>query len=107
LMRTEVISLNVWLAAIQVPDIRPNCSCEWRAQTVCHVLLHCPRYERVGLVQECGTERLEEILVRPASAKQAARWLIRTEVLEQFRVAAEVAAEDTGGYRAFPAAEEW
>lgn len=35
LMRTEVIGLNAWLAAIQVPGVTPTCPpCGWQAQTV-------------------------------------------------------------------------
>jgi hypothetical protein len=107
LMRTEVIGLNAWLAAIQVPNITPACPCGWHAQTVRHILLQCSRHERLGLIQACGTERIDDMLLRPASAKHAARWLVRIGVLDQFRVAAEIAIEDIKGYKAFPAAEEW
>jgi hypothetical protein len=31
----------------------------------------------------------------------------RADVLDQFRVAAEIAKEDIKGYKAFPMAEEW
>ena len=107
LMRTEVIGLNAWLAAIQVPEVTPACPCGWHAQTVRHILLHCPRYNRVDLLSACGTERLDDILMRPESAKHAARWLVRAGVLEQFRVAAEMAEEEIEGYRPFQTAEEW
>jgi hypothetical protein len=107
LMRTEVIGLNAWLAAVQVPNITPACPCGWHAQTVRHILLHCPRHERIGLIQACGTERIDDILSRPQCAKHAARWLVHAGVLDQFRVAAEIAKEDTKGYKVFPAAEEW
>jgi hypothetical protein len=50
---------------------------------------------------------MDDILSRPACAKHAARWLVHTSVLDQFRVAAEIAEEDIKGYKAFPAAEEW
>jgi hypothetical protein len=107
LMRTEVIGLNAWLAAVQVPGITPACPCGWQAQTVRHILLQCPRHERIGLIQACGTERIDDILSSPACAKHAARWLVHAGVLDQFRVAAEIAEEDIKGYKAFPAAEEW
>jgi hypothetical protein len=42
-----------------------------------------------------------------ACAKHAARWLVHAGVLDQFRVAAEIAEEDIKEYKAFPAAEEW
>lgn len=107
LMRSEIIGLNAWLAAIQVPDINPACACGWHAQTVRHVLLHCPRYNRVSLLIACGTERLEEILSQPIQAKHAARWFVRSGVLEQFRASKEIAEEEVGGYKAFQDAEEW
>jgi hypothetical protein len=107
LLRSEIIGLNAWLAAIQVPDVNPACACGWHAQTVRHIMLHCPRYNRVGLLTTCGTERLEEILTQPKRAKHAARWFVGAGALEQFRVAKEIGEEDLGGYRAFNDAEEW
>jgi hypothetical protein len=107
LMRTEVIGLNAWLASIQVPGALPACACGWRAQTVRHVVLHCPRYERVSLLEQCGTARLDEILSRPASAKHAARWLIRSGVLEQFRVAKEIEEEETDLFFPFEESRRW
>ena len=107
LMRTEVIGLNAWLAAIQVPRIAPVCSCGTHAQTVRHILLHCPRVERTDLIVRCGTERMEEILGRPECARHAARWLVRSGIMEQFRAAAEIEQEDRSGYRPFDSAEQW
>jgi len=60
------------------------------------VLLYCPRYDRTDLIIKCGTERTEEILQRPAIAAHAARWLVQSGVMEQFRVAAEIAKETIG-----------
>jgi hypothetical protein len=107
LLRTEVIGLNAWLASVQVPDVTPACPCGWDRQTVQHVMLQCPRHNRRELLQRCGTERLEQILVRPDCAKHAARWLIRAGVLEQFRVAKEIEEEDTDGFRPFETVEGW
>lgn len=107
LMRSEIIGLNAWLASIQVPDINPACPCGWHAQNVRHILLHCPRYARTDLLLNCGSERLSEILSQPACAKHAARWLIQSGAMEQFRVAKEVAEEALEGYEAFQEAEEW
>ena len=81
-MRTEVIDLNAWLAAIRVPGVFPACPCGWHAQTVRHVLLHCTRHERIDLLRKCGSGRLEDILQWPSSAKHAARWLVRSGVME-------------------------
>jgi len=107
LMRTEVIGLNAWLAAAQVPNTPPTCPCGWYAQTVRHVLLYCSRHDRTELLTQCGTERFEEILMRPDCAKHAARWLVRSGAMEQFRLAAEITGEDIEGYKAFPDAREW
>jgi len=107
LLRTEVIGLNAWLASVQVPDITPACPCGWDVQTVQHVMLQCPRHNRLDLIQRCGTERLEQILIRPDCAKHAARWVIRTGVLEQFRVAKEIEEENIGEFRPFEIVERW
>jgi hypothetical protein len=107
LMRTEVIGLNSWLAGIGVPGTLPQCSCGWHAQTVRHVLLHCPRLDRAQLLQQCQTEVMEEILGNPEKAKHAARWLVASGVMEQFRVAKEVEEEDLEGYKAFPDVRDW
>ena len=81
LMRTEVIGLNAWLASVQVPNITPHCPCGWHAQTVRHVLLYCPRHDRVGLVRACNTENWDEILMRPECAQYAARWLVKLSAI--------------------------
>ena len=107
LMRTEVIGLNAWLASVQVPNITPHCPCGWHAQTVRHVLLHCPRHNRVGLVRACNTENWDEILTRPECAQYAARWLVKSGAMAQFKVAAEIAEERIEEWGAFPPAEEW
>jgi hypothetical protein len=62
LMRTEVISLNAWLAAVRVPSVFPACSYGWHAQTVRHVLLHYTRHDRSDLLRKCGSGRLKDIL---------------------------------------------
>jgi hypothetical protein len=107
LMRTEVIGLNAWLAAVQVPGVEAQCPCGEAAQTVRHIILHCTRYERLHLLEQCGTERLDEILSRPASAAHAARWLVATGALEQFKVAREIREEDTALFAPFTNSEDW
>ena len=107
LMRSEVIGMNAWLASVRVPGVDPLCTCGQMAQTVRHVLLHCNQYRREDLLANCGTERLDEILSRPASAKYAARWLIAQGVLDQFRVAKEMENEQTEDFTPFQNCEEW
>jgi hypothetical protein len=99
LLRIEVIDLNAWLAAIGVPNTHPSCSCGWSHQTVRHILIHCPNYERRELIQACGTKRLDDILNQPTSAAHAGRWLIASGSLEQFRTARDIQTEDFSSYR--------
>jgi hypothetical protein len=107
LLRTEVIGLNAWLASVQVPGILPRCACGWRAHTVRHVLLHCPQYDRSGLLREAGTEDLYAILSQPNSARLAARWIIHQNVLEQLRLAKEIETEDTSNHAPLPEIGQW
>lgn len=107
LMRTEVIGLNAWLAGIGVPNTSPLCACGQHAETVRHVLLHCRRYERERLIQDCETQRIDEILSRPAAAKHAARWLVAREVLEHLRLAKEIAEADVSAYTPLQECEKW
>jgi hypothetical protein len=106
-MRTKVISLNAWLAVIQVLGITPICPCGTYEQTVRHILLHYPRIDRTDLILRYRTERIEEILGRPECARHAARWLGRSSIMEQFRTAVEIEQEDWSGYRPFDSAEWW
>jgi hypothetical protein len=65
-MHTEVIGLRSWLASVGFPGILPQCDCRWQEpQTVHHILLHCPNYDRTALIRETGTEVLRDILLRP------------------------------------------
>ena len=41
------------------------------------------------------------ILARPACAQHAARWLVRSNILDQFKVAAKIAIKGVEGYRPF------
>jgi len=108
LLRTEVIGLNAWLASIRVPNVTPQCECGWQAQTVRHVLLHCPKYrnERPGLLGQTGSEDLKEMLSRPKSARAAARWLVKQGVLRQFDTANQIEEEDTTDHNPFQPLEE-
>src|SRR4051794_1109334 len=104
LLWTEVIGFNAWLASVGVPGIQARCECGWRAQTVRHILLHCPKYEqqRLDLIRQTQSENLRKILSSTASAQAAARWLVQCEVLQQFQVAKEIRLEDTMNYAPFP-----
>jgi hypothetical protein len=92
LLRTEVIGLNSWLAAIRVPDIRPGCGCGWRSQTVTHVLTMCPLYSgaRTELIRNIGSESIIQLLAKPGKAQAIAKWFTQQGILGQFNLANEI-----------------
>jgi len=57
------------------------------------IVLYCSRHDRTDLIIKCEIERIEKILQRSAIATHAARWLVQSGVMKQFRVAAEIAKE--------------
>jgi hypothetical protein len=89
LLRTEIIGLNEWLSRVRVPGISPQCPCGWHAQTVPHILLHCPRYQqgRTQILTLANSTNMTNILTRIDSAHAAARWLVKCGVLQQFNLA--------------------
>jgi hypothetical protein len=107
LLRTEAIGLNAWLAKRRVPGVDKACPCGWHVQSVTHVLLHCPRYDREDLLRRLSTQRVDRILSEPTQAAAAAKWLISHDVLEQFKVAKEISEEDPASYRDPPGLTYW
>jgi len=95
LLRTEVIGLNAWLASINVPGVLPRCPCRYGVQTVRHILLRCPQLNhlRPHLIATARCEDLYRILSTPESAQEAARMVIRSGLLTQFRLADEIDRE--------------
>ena len=100
LMRTEVIGLKDWLTRVGVPNVIPRCDCGYPAQTVRHVLLQCPLHNREDMLREARTQELDELLSREKSARAAARWFVRSGILEQFRVANQIAGDNRSEYQA-------
>jgi hypothetical protein len=98
LMRTEVIGLNKWLTTRHVPGVGKECGCGWHEQTVQHVVLHCPRYNRETLLPRLRSERLAHILEDPTQARTTAEWFIQQNILRQFLVAREIESTDRGKY---------
>ena len=76
LLRTEVIGLNAWLASINVPGVLPRCP------QLNHLRPH--------LIATARCEDLYRILSTPESAQEAARMVIRSGLLAQFRLADEI-----------------
>jgi hypothetical protein len=58
-------------------------------------------------LEQSGTERLDEILSRPATAAHAARWLVRSGAMEQFRTAKAIEEEDTQDYTQLEESGRW
>ena len=102
LLRTEVLGLNAWLANV-VPGHQASCGCGAARQTLGHLLTFCPdtTEARMKLIERTGTSNLREILDNPEKTKAAARWLLDTGVLGQFRVAVEVEEESCEKWEAF------
>jgi hypothetical protein len=54
---------------IGILGILPQRDCQWQEpQTVRHILLHCPKYNRTVLIRKTGTEVLRNILLPPDRA---------------------------------------
>jgi len=102
-----VIGLNAWLASIGVPEILPWCKCGWMRQTVHHVLFQCPQYQRADFIAQCASEHLQNVLSNKRSAQAAAKWLVQSGALTQFRAIRAMDAEDTSGYQPFQSLEDW
>ena len=105
-MRSEIIGLKDWLTRIGVPNMIRRCDCNYPAQTVRHILLQCPLYNRENMLREAGTQELDRLLSQEKSAQAAARWFIRSGILEQFRVANQIAGKDYSEYQALRLPEE-
>jgi hypothetical protein len=109
LLRTEVIGLKSWLHSVGVPGILPRCACGWEAQTVRHIMIHCPQYiaTRAALFRQAGSTNLQMILSTPRGGKAAARWLIASGILPHFTLAREIAQEDTSRYQPPQELDTW
>jgi hypothetical protein len=97
LIRTEHIGLRAYLARQGVPDITPECTCGYRAQTLKHVMIFCP--ERQGLRQQLfratGSD-WKAITQTKRGLNAATKWMIQESVLEQFSLAREEEEEREG-----------
>ena len=64
------------------------------------MLLQCPLHNREDMLREARTQELDELLSQEKSARAAARWFVRSGILEQFRVANQIAGENRSEYQA-------
>lgn len=91
-MRTERIGLADYLFRRRVPTITsPTCTCGHARQTLRHVLTGCPdhRTNRGRMFIAAGTTDYRRLLSTPKGLKAAANWLMKTNLLTQFSLAAE------------------
>ncbi len=89
-IRTERIGLNAYLHSRNVPGAdNPRCACGGRRQTAKHILMHCPDWThlRPKMLREAGLTDYRIIVSTAKGLRAAARMMMETELLEQFRVA--------------------
>lgn len=109
LLHTEVVGLNAWLVLVQVSEIDKWCSCEWSAQTVCHILLFCSIHTNscAHYFQRAGIADLHKALSTAASAHQVAQWLATSNLFSQFNLARQITKKDTSGYGSLLCLDNW
>ena len=87
-LRTEWIELTAFLHDRTVSGYEnPECSCEWRRQTVKHVIMHCRIYEQERhelFMITCSTD-YRALLQHAHLVRIVTRWFIKRNLLPQFR----------------------
>ena len=89
-IRTERIGLNAYLHSRTVPGTdSPRCECGRSHQTAKQVLKHCPDWThlRSRMLRDAGSSDYRIIVATTKGLRAAARMMMETELLEQFRVA--------------------
>lgn len=89
-IRTERIDLNAYLHSRNVPGANsPRCACGWSHQTAKHILMHCPDWThlRSRMLRDAGSTDYRIIVSITKDLRAAAKMMMGTELLEQFRVA--------------------
>jgi hypothetical protein len=97
-IRTEKVGLNAYLTTRRVPGYAPGYNltgCEHTSQTAKHVIMYCPsletkRWEEGGLMDKCGTNDYHQITSSRWRMREAAIWLMRTDLLPQYSLAKEM-----------------
>jgi hypothetical protein len=76
-LRTEAIGLNDFLAARNVPNVTPACSCGWVRQTPKHIVVHCPLLGgREQMWTRAGTLDYNTALQTKRGTKAITSWLL-------------------------------
>ncbi|KXL44049.1 hypothetical protein M433DRAFT_149076 [Acidomyces richmondensis BFW] len=98
LIRTEHIGPGAYLTKRRVPGARPECTCEYRTQTVKHILIFClERQEaRERLFREAGTSNWKDLASPRRGLTAAARWMSQEAILAQFSLAKDEEQESGG-----------
>lgn len=89
-IRTECIGLKAYLTDRKVPGyLSAACSCGFARQTAKHILMHCPLYaeRRAEMLRAVGTQDYRTLTASAKGLKEASKFMIRTNLLEQFSLA--------------------
>ena len=95
-MRTGKIGLRACLYKWKVPEIdNAHCTCDRGDQTLKHVLLQCHRFrkERRQTLRSLQTNDISMILNDPDMVKKAAKFMIQTGLLGQFKAVRSILRE--------------
>lgn len=85
-LRTKKIGLKDYLFSIRRAS-SGECPCGWGRQTVKHVLIECPIYQRIRsttIWKKSRIQDLGQLLSAPALARASAQFVTQTRLLGQF-----------------------
>ncbi len=89
-IRIERIGLNAYLHFRNVSGAdSARCDCDWNHQTAKHVLMHCSDWShlRSRMLRDVGFSNYRIIVAITKDLRAAARMMMKTKLLKQFRVA--------------------
>ena len=90
-IRTEKIGLASFLFKRKVPDIESAaCLCGSRFQTAKHVIMFCGLHNRIDMLRAAGSLDYQKLITDPKAIKIITAWLMRTGILTQYTIAAQM-----------------